>query len=1165
MASSIHLRLFWTPLALSFVLGCTVGKKDVRTPHESKVQSQGDKSDSESNHPAAHLIDEAQILNLENLNNPEFRAERNLIASLGKMNTDLIESYKRYPGSENIRQRLDKYRRALLANCQSETLKSCKNLEVFKNDSQSVSIVKILAKNTSDLDQFYLLIQLGYELQNGHDDLELANLTVSRLIEWLTRDFSGRHGLSQSHRSRMLTLFANVFQSHPSIKIDSRNLTQVFDWIASGQIESRTTVELNSFLGSQIAREITSDHLWSRFIQLIERESNNSNSYRSMVERISKQDPDAFKSFDVELIDIAQLIKDRSTNLAYLMYLERIANLRPSSRELFWIRFVPPQPEFALKMIRSYLRVSLIDRMQYTHRAMAKFFNDFMVNGDASAGLLSEAVKYSSNRLTPSWNDYHGQIRAIETQFLDLFEKKYITEASPLGDLAREIRKTFDQFNPAVSYMVTYPNMLMLGYFAAKANLTYTISTRFGTKIEINKNLIVHEFLEGRAPPLFLYTAYQGSEASRNRESVNSVEILWALYYLFKAKVPQVYGVTEEEFLKVFFATYKDRIDSQLRKLNDRFTLLMKPGNGISTLMRYCSTGRLGKKLLDSTVSVQTLPYHTFLGDFDRTTPPPMNSGLLIYHLIEGEEQKNSLDEAIEVLRSEVRPALDRLRMIQKLLPESAKSALAEANRQLEESENLRSLTLTNIRILIDDLPQCMMDLRDIEMERQKHLVLMEKAFLEKIELVLKISAGLDARNNPESIVRALGAADSFFGSLDPTDSLSSSLNRLFAEKSHMHRAFQIIRDYERSYYNDAGFKIDSFGRLRFVYRHMDRVVRLLHFTKYGFNSQNIPTSFDNIRLVYPETLRALQDATKSSSSSFGHQIDLTYNPKLSAARTGLMDFISKFNWINKNGGPIKTMRSFLKSRAALIKYDWLSDQMSPTERKSQLISALELNRRFFDDFNLLQEDEDFLADFSTHSYIDIKNAGHSTGSLGPELLFWDNDPNGTVNGFGDELFIYLSSKLLGYPPRFRELRVASENSWGPPPGEQEAKLKQAHLIKSETLIQRADPFELAEHIYDILFKQNEVLVFPVDEASKSAIEEMHSRLVRTDLQIAESFVQTTREWLSENPLPLTRYSLRVGPQKTPDFNETMLGVYRAQIREFNIKTRSVFAPQKLR
>src|SRR5690606_20239546 len=131
--------------------------------------------------------------------------------------------------------------------------------------------------------------------------------------------------------------------------------------------------------------------------------------------------------------------------------------------------------------IESYLKLTLLDQAIATHKAMAGFYRRYLREGSAETQLLHEAMAFAEQRLTQRWKDYVSKVQALEQYFTDNYESRYLNEPnSEVGRRVLKVRTLFEQFNPTIKLLVTYPNMIMLGYYAAKVRLDAKIQTGFG-------------------------------------------------------------------------------------------------------------------------------------------------------------------------------------------------------------------------------------------------------------------------------------------------------------------------------------------------------------------------------------------------------------------------------------------------------------------------------------------------------------------------------------------------------------------------------------------------------------------------------------------------------------------------------------------------------------
>lgn len=1171
-----------------FIQGCRVDKKNPRTEHQSGPKL----FEGRTAQPYQPIDGNSQsysdlskiFLNSKNLTDEEFKGHISTTGNLAQFNAKLVDAYQKNPSDPEVRKTLNQYRGYILEGCDVYSLTGCRNLEFFQRDPNVTSVLKILAKDTNEVKTYFRLMFLAYEMKSRSDDNELDKMVQQRSLELIKQyvNFSSVKGQSTMTMKNLSAaekkefefasrFLATVFKTSSDLGVIAGG-QELLAWISAPEFESVVGRDLTSSLFANLTAQLKQPALWNQFVTTFQTEqSQDQFSYTQIVHRIQKENPQLLQKLGIKQFNVDQLISQKSTDLAVIMYFQKLFNLRPSSREQYLLKIGSTDPKLILEYLNAFVRASLVERALYTHKQMGEFYRQYQTDGRASTELLFESQKFADQKLSSQWKDYLSRIEQLEIYFSEQIEKRYGRSSD--SDLSEQVLKTrnlFEQLNPTIKYFVTYPNMFMFAFYASKLKLAMEFEDPFSSKkVVIDHNLILHDFMEGRVNPLFLFTSFRPNEGQRTFEGLDSVKMLWSLYFALATDVPKLYGISNTQFLEVFFRAYKEPADATLRKFITKNEDTLRADSELSKLMAYCSATP-GRPAFKNIVTVTDIQDATFLGEAASTARPPLRTGFRILNNF-NTDLKSSQDEAIEVLKTDVDPKLRRLYLIKSVLKEAANvdhSALNEIDRQLKETQRLRQRVLDGTTVLVDKLPPCLLKMRGIENERRHAIYNMELHYLRKVAVALNAAT---QTNDEVAVARQLKAQDQFFAELNESQPLPQALNELFAKKANLGKAFREIRDYQAHFMLNSGFKRDPSGRLYFNHDGFDLWMRLTSFLEFGFDGIKIPASIDQLHVALPASLREARNIIKSRGGRpLGNQL-IYASAEQQIIRSGLSQFRAQVRWFNDMAQTTYPFRTILRHSVALHKYLYIAELNLEEQvncdyecRKKKSDAAYQRSYQLFNSARTLLEatrlrerDIALLQNFEADSYFNFSSDGLVTMDAGPIGLFVGDSTGNSYNGLANDLFSYVTSIRLGYDPKFRGLRRYAEGAW-------EIQVKQAGEGGAEEVIplRRADVYENAKSYFRTLRDQPKDLTFAIAPSVDAQIKLFHTYQIQADFELADIFIKAADLWNQRYPLPEAQFSLRVKPQQMIMLTPSLVGNYRAQIDVFHKDTENIFKQQ---
>lgn len=1170
------------------IQGCGVGVKPPRNPHESAPATTNDRNVVKEK--AFHGLDldglraaslehaealAAVILNQDNLSNTEFKGDLRAIQSLEILTQQLAALHKSSPDDPRLLKLLEIFRARILEGCRGPSMTGCRNVNFMTRDSGVASVLKILALQTNDPEAYFQLLGLCYEAQGYVTDKELENMVYTRMLDYLrvfvtVNKSVGSMTLTskavsdeRKNEFRFYTTFiASVLSTSKDVQLTIEQALELVKWSATGQLETVAGRQLAHKIDEMVAAQLQQPDIWNEFTKVFEKEeAAETLSYTNSLARLDTHDPDLLKQLGVAVYDVKAAQDSHSRELAAMMFLSRVFNLRPVAPEKYLWKFSGLSDERALEIIESFVRVTLVDRTIVTHKRMAEGFKEIVARGRVNQELLDDTMRFATENLTPMWRDYVSRIQKIEEFFNEQIERPHQAESgTDLGLKIQHVRNMFEELNPNIKIMATYPNLFMLGYYAAKMNLRMIVEGMGGVRFEINKDLVMHDLMEGSMPPLFQFTAFRASEGKRNEEKLDQVQVLWALHYAMAMDIPGIYGIKADDFLSTFVSAYKARSDKRLRDMIKRQDDLLREGTDLPRLLEYCQSAENSVRRIPINLQLAQLRGAVVMGEVGEKSLTPLLTASSMFSY-EHKAIQLAFDESIETIRSDVDPQLRRLYLIKAAMQE-AKSTdpkqLETIDVLIDETIELRNRVVESTRSLIDGLPDCMLKMHDFEETRRRELLNMEIAHLKYVQIALQTVSG---RVNEAEGLQLLKDGGGFFKDLDTSLPAEKALNQLFEKATHFEFAFNQIKDYREDYHAKAGFRRRGSGQLYYSLRREDMLVRVALNMMNGFDGAVISGRFDDLRIVWPNSLKEFITVLGNPISGKSYEAHFGALPGDAILRTGLIVFRDSFSWLTDRSDSIKYYRAMLRMRTAMMKFDYIRDlkgedgEAREIRFKAQTEDLLNLTVRMLNQLSLRAGDPDLLGLFDAPAFYNIAGANSGNYIFGPQALFVKSSTTGELLGLADEGFLYVTSVRLGFTPYFRHLRDLDSSIWEyvPPEG------NRGTVVSSEQLITRTNYIDRSRSYYKSLRDQDRLLLFSMPEDIKKQINDFQFYMIHADLKMSEDFVKNAEEWQKNNPLPMTQFSLRMPSVQMPLLSSTLLGNYRMQIIDFHNETDHVF------
>lgn len=1123
----------------------------------------------------------ALLLDQKMLADPAFKFHHQTKWALRFFNSELLTAVREGATVDAI---LKAYANRVLAGCDSVSLEGCRNLAFFSRDQQGTSsVLKVLALRAQDVREYYLLIKLAHETQNESPDAELSEMTYKRMIELVKTyvdvrqngDYvylKTRAGLSAAEKRDfgMWTSFlGGKMLTSPSKSSDGAQTAQFFQWLSSSDMVKIFGSSFCASITRMLAKQLSSPEVWAEFIKVFNRDQRDFElSYTNTLKRVTAHDPTLLTRLGVKPFDMEAAVQAKSPILAEMLLLNRLLQLRPASAEMYLHGFSGATAEQSVDMIDSIVRVSLVDRMLRTHKMMAKVYRDSLANGRADSDLIYDVIRLSDERLSAGWSDYVSRIEQIQFFFNEQIRDRYASErGTALAAKLARVNNLLNNFNPTIQYMVTYPNMLMLGYYAAKVNLSMVFKTFFGSTVQINKNLTLHELFDAKMPPMFLFTKFKPGESDRERLPIDSVQMMWALNFAVAADLPKLYGIPAENFISTLFNTYNQWTNDAMRKVSERHRQALQPDGIVSRINEQCAAlDRPQVPLFETVVKLNRFQGGVFKGTLSSTSfDSTMNSAFSLVTI--NADRSGSLVEAIETLRTDVDPRLRRMMLVRTAFASAAnpdQAALRSLDRQMSDVLGRRQLVLDTTRKILATVPPCLIRFRQTEDQRRLEFAAMEFEFLRQTALAYRtVRAAKSDANAFDQLARLPE-----FKNIDRALPIAAALNQLFATKLRFDQTVFIkTLGYRDDYFANAGFQRTREGRIVFNYRVQELYLRMAAYATGGFEGLSVSVKSDAMEISYPVNLREMRNHTPAPGA---REMQIASADEERFRVTAMDMFKTTLNkWYESHTATTTFFQSVLMLKTILFKYDMLGEldlkqtvectgrcaEEREADMRARLHEIFDFNLLALNTLNLKRAELPLLNSFQANSFYNVTRSDYQEGE-GPRVLFIQQNLNGTYNGFADEVLSYMTSVMLGKQPSFLGVRKWAEEDWYRISNDNEG---MRGVISSEELAKRYDYMVKAREYFHTLQSRGELLSFDLDPGIEKQIEVFHTMRIDADVKSVKMFSRELLNWGATHPLPPAFFTLRVGEVEIPLISQSLLSTYDMIMKKFHDETEHVF------
>ena len=833
-----------------------------------------------------------------------------------------------------------------------------------------------------------------------------------------------------------------------------------------------------------------------------------------------------------------------------------------------------------LDILDSVVKANLIEAIKFSNSKMAEYQQEHKRRGHSPGILIDKLEEWSQTRVEPKWSVFHSEVFRIRSYFEAYIEGQASYRANEeIWKRIKQTRLMFDRLNDNIKLLVTYPNIIILGYLAAKLDFNMVLQG-MGMKITVNKDVVLDQLIKGLIPPFFKYTRYE-----LDGESIDTVQIQYAMYYSIATGLLQDHGIDVKDFMKVFFSKYLDRDRQKIRVWIRRFLNIEKEGSGYDQALDLCKAIDEGRsQAVVNSIRFQDLRFYSFFGyeghgessDLMKET----SSAIAATHMT------RAFDEAIEMLRSDVDPKLRQLYLLKQMFLEVGRpDAVAAVQDLFDEIEAMRNITFQKATTIYSNLRKCLRKVAKIEHDRRREVFDFEREF--GLYVYEALNALRDFKENSSKSVSELKTiypdhsffSVDYFNDIDTSLTLLEALNKKLLDSRLYKPAMDAILGYREDMVSLGGFKVSSDGRYYFSARKFDLYTRIAGYLLNGFNGQDLSTRPDRFDLKFPTSMNELRqiillwftDHEPVKHLYVFDDSDGEVNRDLFKRRF-LQYFANNSRWFRDLGGSVHYLRNAWRTEIAFLKYEpQLELDISKIIDCNQLCQTVKYNRvlarskihlnnalRDLARYNLVEEDVDLLRELQWSSFF---SGVSGIMTAGPRHLFVTGGVSDVMKSPFDESFNYLVSVRLGENPEFRGYLENSEKSWLPP---DQSNSRGEMNITPEMMMGRLNPYYWSLEYFESIRDAKKNLIFEVPERIRALITAHFSEQFKNDMRIVDTYLKATEEVSSNWDLEGIQFSL-VEPVFT-DFEPItagLVGQYFQDLRRFNSSTQNIFIPEE--
>lgn len=651
--------------------------------------------------------------------------------------------------------------RALTAGCDA-SLTGCRYVSMFKVNQGAMTMTLAIAEISKPyLERRYAILGLAFTLVGQVDDprLAIAYLETSREYETLLLAKS-----DSASRDRLVRHREIVDQSLMKIRSTATPLIGVLEksfdiWNFERPREPQFATREQTLLSLVAPKILRSENLEAQLKATAQ-------SAKSAIPKLAKVPAAARRALGVS--------ETLPQNVATLLF-DNLWTSRLTSGEadIIWKAYLeersrsgtPTASTVAATQteLLNYARTRLLLSAQEANAVMTDFFG--AKEKFATANAFEEGLKESLKGQT-LWAD---SIRRFET--IRQFSDRNLRSADSNDKNSQELDLFFASINRNIKILSTYPSMLVMSYHLARLGFSLKMRTWTGT-IEIHAGQILDWFFDGVLDPWMAY----GTDFRRLSKS----EITMVFYYALETGLLKEGGVDLDHFFKMLTEQMVGPVRADVQKIDDAYRLAYEESPAVSDFYRLCSSLERNKTssivIGAPKIGMQALKTYLITGTpqastSDRYIHPILYAG---WSFFENERTvtKMRLDENLEVVRLELTPKIDRLRLLSRLTDdyttrhgfENSSTLKKSVDLRIRPLEDLRTRVYTRMFRLTKQIGPCGERLLQEELQAQESILRGMIHHFRAVHTAMKMRRAQEKNSNTAQNESASQALDKRFG-----------------------------------------------------------------------------------------------------------------------------------------------------------------------------------------------------------------------------------------------------------------------------------------------------------------------------------------------------------------------------------------------------------------
>lgn len=1127
------------------------------------------------------------VLNTKHIDDKTLYSAQDLKYSLQIFQTQYLYALKTDPSKVEIITK--DYIAFLNYKCTINALTDCKTHPFLKQDSNSSAIVLKIAQGQDDITKKIELLKIAIALQNSSNADEIKKESIQLLKAYVQSqtlvakenkvDTLNLKDNSNSARIKFqvnINFFLNVLSS---LNIGANDLDSFQSFLLLKNSLDVLGKNFYNFIFQSLSKSQNLDSSsqyklidqWYRVLQA--NESTNEFSWTNLKSKIPKQV--RLKTMSLEDLKekglAALLIYQVATDLSAQASLVDQQNKK---------EFLEKNPELAMEILETQLKLHFFSLALPSYQIIKKELNTPVVANAAPQKLLDLMTERGNNGLQPIWAGFNKV-----TDHFSYFVHQTFGQLSPISQRFRIFQENIVTSQKVFVFM---PMMFMVLHSIDKKNYsdTLSISEITGTTVSISGPLLLYEVLQGKMSSIY------GIKEDTAATALTQYQVLHALAATVQFQIPELFDVKKDQFLEAFVDASVRVPKEKIKKTED---ILEKIGFG-----PFDSSGSYAQKIgkvhetlklceqpgsLAVPMKLSDIRRRNYLGGLDNMVD--INDQMkpfaeLAFYNTEG-PYNTSIDEVLEVVRSELDPLIDQLTLIEQIgnVALSAKTELKDKRDRL----------LARALELESKVTSCALKLDQTERSRQERFVQRELLLNKKIIAIAHwIENDVTQASLPE-----------FFKS-------KLSLNRqqkiAIAQEWMLQSVYFPLKTAAPNLYRELeGFNFFDINEetqtLMINTRSLHAYYRLAIWTQE-------PEQQKEVRVVisYAEPFQLLVKEFNSKDTfavnSVAFKNDDTFL-ETQLARTWFKDF---FQATRIDANFQNALRGILKVKTArwkmLTSYNWSALNYNSCQQDCIDKRRLEIEKgfreliktsvNFLSYFQVTAEKEKYLNVLAVDTPVGIDDQikqSYVTTSLYPDSIFTKSINNvGVLStslvGLADVLFRLSTSVFLGTRPLYTLVDQYFPNSGRATqlPGVASVDSEKSSLKAADLYTRRALPIDLQdekgtmpkERIIELTTlglalsrTQEEQFLVSIDKQLDKNFRMLTVAPMLRELEIREVVFETIQKYESQWQKPSIRFSVTKDDNfRNPWLVSTSyLGITQEQQKEFHRLTKGVFELKK--